>query len=587
MSHDRPLAALLSPPPSPLRGWVSLSVLFAAVLIGCGNKSDGSPSEDASGGLAPMGGSGGALGGVAPTTGGTTTGGTATGGVVASGGQPLPESGGSTASAGQTSGGNGGVPGSGGEVALGGAAGASGAGGGQVPGGGAGGVEAVCPADAAAAYLGTPAAVPGLVEAENFDTLGYFDTTPGNQGDVYRTDVDVDLTALEVGYAVTWMTVGEWVEYTVNVAAEGDYLITVTAGAVAAGRTLSLTECDDLLTGPIPVPQIANWGQTGTVTTDAVHLTAGLHVLRVTAGGGDFLDFDSLTFTALDTGVGGAGGAGGFAGAGGVSGASGAAGAAGTAGAAGAGGLVETGGVAGAGGEGGSAGAAGATGYSPCPASASEPCIVLPLGDSITEGYGSSGGGYRVELFRQAVLSGKNLTFVGSLTNGPATVAGQDFPPNHEGHGGFWIEDGTGHSGIAGAITDDALDQYQPHIVLLMIGTNDINGTGASGAPTRLGNLIDDITSRAPEALVVVSSIIPIDNATTNGLVVTYNAAIPGLVSSRAAAGQHVVFLDNYAAFSADPTFADTLMYDYLHPNDDGYMVLGQTFYGAIATYLP
>jgi ABC-type hemin transport system substrate-binding protein len=30
----------------------------------------------------------------------------------------------------------------------------------------------------------------------------------------------------------------------------------------------------------------------------------------------------------------------------------------------------------------------------------------------------------------------------------------------------------------------------------------------------------------------------------------TYNAAIPGLVNTRAAAGKHVVFLDNYAAFA-------------------------------------
>jgi len=268
------------------------------------------------------------------------------------------------------------------------------------------------------------------------------------------------------------------------------------------------------------------------------------------------------------TGVGGdvAGGAGGDGGTGGTAGAAGAAG---------------------MGGDGGTSGDGGETGYSPCPTDSS-PCAVLPLGDSITEGYGSSGGGYRVEFFRQALLADKNLTFVGSLQNGPATVDGQTFPRQHEGHGGYTIDTDASHSGISGPITDQAIDDYHPHIVLLMIGTNDINGyVDITNAPARLGNLIDDITTRAPETLVVVATIIPIANAGTNQNVQTYNAAIPDLVSTRAAAGQHVVLLDNYAIFSSDPDYATTLMMDYLHPNDTGYAVLGQAFYDAIAPVLP
>jgi lysophospholipase L1-like esterase len=226
----------------------------------------------------------------------------------------------------------------------------------------------------------------------------------------------------------------------------------------------------------------------------------------------------------------------------------------------------------------------------PCPTTAGTACAVLPLGDSITEGYGSTspGGGYRVELFRQAVNAGKNITFVGSLTNGPTTVANRAFPRQHEGHGGYTIDSGTGHSGISGQITDSAISNYHPHIVLLMIGTNDINGNiDVANAPTRLGNLINEITTDAPAALVVVASIIPIDNSGTNPRVQTYNAAIPGVVSKAAAAGKHVIFLDNYAAFSRDPNYRTTLMYDYLHPNDAGYVVLGQSFYGAISAVLP
>jgi len=209
------------------------------------------------------------------------------------------------------------------------------------------------------------------------------------------------------------------------------------------------------------------------------------------------------------------------------------------------------------------------------------------LGDSITEGFGSSGGGYRVELFHQAVQHGQALTFVGSQQNGPPTPENPPFPKQHEGHGGFTIESGPGYAGIAGPITDNALASYSPHIVLLMIGTNDVNGfIEIDSAPARLGALIDDITTRSPNALVVVASIIPIANPGGDARVRAYDAEIPKLVSDRAATGKHVVFLDNYAAFSADPNYQSTLMYDYLHPNDAGYAVLGRAFYGAISGVL-
>ncbi len=308
-------------------------------------------------------------------------------------------------------------------------------------------------------------------------------------------------------------------------------------------------------------------------------------------------------------GIAGASGTGGRGGAGGTTGAAGAAGAGGTGGGAGSGG-----GSAGRGGSGGSGGGAGGRGgsggsggggnqdasvsdgasdggaaYMPCPTTAGTACVVLPLGDSITEGYLPSGanGGYRVELFRQAVRAGKNITFVGTQMNGPTTVESRTFPRRHEGRGGYTIAGG-GQGAIAGSVTDTAISTYHPHIVLLMIGTNDINGNiNVSTAPTRLGQLIDEIIADAPAALVVVATIIPIANDGTNQRIPNYNAAIPGLVSTRAAAGKHVMLVDNYAAFVRDSNFRTALMVDNLHPNDAGYARLGQTFYDAIAPLLP
>jgi lysophospholipase L1-like esterase len=219
----------------------------------------------------------------------------------------------------------------------------------------------------------------------------------------------------------------------------------------------------------------------------------------------------------------------------------------------------------------------------------------MPLGDSITHGFGSSGadgggaqheGGYRIELFRQAVTNTKNITFVGSLANGPTTIANKPFPRNHEGHGGFPI------AGITAVIRPAGraplLTTYKPHIVLLKIGTNDINGNNdLANAPARLATLIDAITTDDPSALVVVSSIVPILNDNTNAAVKTYNAAIPGVVSKAAAAGKHVRFIDTYAAYVRDANWKTKLMFDNLHPNDAGYVVLGQMWYEEIKGFLP
>jgi lysophospholipase L1-like esterase len=287
-------------------------------------------------------------------------------------------------------------------------------------------------------------------------------------------------------------------------------------------------------------------------------------------------------------GVAGTGGTSGGGGAGGRGGAGGVAGMDGGAGVTGAGGVpVKDGGAAGSGGAAGT-GADGGGAYMPCPTTGGTACAILPLGDSITEGCCTAPeGGYRIELFRQAVTNGRNITFVGSLLNGPTTVANRTFPMRHEGHGGYTISGG-GNGGIAGTITDTAIATYHPNIVLLMIGTNDLNDNiDVTNAPTRLGKLIDEIITDAPAALVVVSSIIPIGAPNADQRTQTYNAAIPGLVNARASSGKHVVFVDNYAAFAKNANYQTTLKADGLHPNDAGYVLLGQGFYGAISGVLP
>jgi lysophospholipase L1-like esterase len=52
-------------------------------------------------------------------------------------------------------------------------------------------------------------------------------------------------------------------------------------------------------------------------------------------------------------------------------------------------------------------------------------------------------------------------------------------------------------------------------------------------------------------------------------------------------AGKHIILVDNYAAFSANPSYQTALMADTLHPNPAGYALLGQTWYAAIQSFVP
>jgi hypothetical protein len=250
-------------------------------------------------------------------------------------------------------------------------------------------------------------------------------------------------------------------------------------------------------------------------------------------------------------GTGGAGTGGSGSGAGGTAGQGGGAAGAGAAGTSGSGGN----------------GSGGATGFAPCPATGA--CKILPLGDSITDGIGYSGG-YRVELFSLALADGHDVTFVGGSMNGPQMVDGQPFPRAHEGHSGWTV------SQIDGIVPSPALNP-DPHIILLHIGTNDMYQM-PSGATDRLETLIDAILMELPDSLLVVSNIIPLPQSA--GAVTTFNAPIPGMVMERANAGKHILFVDQFDGF---PT---SELGDGVHPNQAGYERMAGKWYAAISDYL-
>jgi len=220
--------------------------------------------------------------------------------------------------------------------------------------------------------------------------------------------------------------------------------------------------------------------------------------------------------------------------------------------------------------------------FKPCPTDGSA-CKIMPLGDSITFGLQSStGGGYRVELFRKTLADDHPVTFVGRQATGPNTLDGQPFPRNNEGYSGATIA--TGGNQLANRV-DAAFAANKPNIVLLHIGTNNLYQGLPQGVTGQLGALIDQITTDVPDALVVVAEITPLGSA-TNG-VQAYNAAIPAIVQQRVAAGKHLLLVNMASAFAAANANVSALLADGVHPNDQGYAIMAQTWYDAIESVLP
>ncbi|MFC0626503.1 GDSL-type esterase/lipase family protein [Kribbella deserti] len=169
------------------------------------------------------------------------------------------------------------------------------------------------------------------------------------------------------------------------------------------------------------------------------------------------------------------------------------------------------------------------------------PTKVMPIGDSNTGGADAAAGGYRTDLWQLLRADGRPVDFVGSLRAGSAALGDHD----HEGHGGWTIQ-GI-HDSVAGW-----LQTYQPDVVTLQIGTNDMyDDTGAGLAPGRLSALLDRITQTAPNARVFVTSIPPTRIEADQRRTQAFNAAIPGIVAAKVAAGKQIGYVDTGTAYVA------------------------------------
>jgi Carbohydrate binding module (family 6)/F5/8 type C domain/Glycosyl hydrolase family 95 catalytic domain len=155
---------------------------------------------------------------------------------------------------------------------------------------------------AAGPYGGTPAAVPGTVQAANYDTggQGVADNVTSVNGTAngYRPD-GVDLETCSdtgCGYDLGWTAAGQWFKYTVNVAAAGTYTVSFRM-ASPNGVTDALhieNSAGTNLSGSVNAPNTGGWQDWATVTA-SVTLPAGRQTLTVDQDNGGW-NIHYLTF---------------------------------------------------------------------------------------------------------------------------------------------------------------------------------------------------------------------------------------------------------------------------------------------------
>lgn len=242
---------------------------------------------------------------------------------------------------------------------------------------------------------------------------------------------------------------------------------------------------------------------------------------------------------------------------------------------------------------------------------------IMPIGDSITHGYQSSGG-YR-KYFYHFLADDYDIDMVGPNCDSPDTFTWLKeevtYDTDHCGYSGYAIQymDGTEtRQGILETLQEgNYLQTYDPDIIMLQIGTNDILSAYNEGITDRLENLINYIDENTSDDTVIFVSTIPhIDavkvydwcwaygdekfsntpedfNVIINNYVDKYNNSIPILVDKLQDEGKKVEFTDIYGEVDEHTKIKkDIMLEDGVHPTELAYKAIGLVWSGTIKNYL-
>ncbi|HEY5420346.1 MAG TPA: GDSL-type esterase/lipase family protein [Marmoricola sp.] len=203
---------------------------------------------------------------------------------------------------------------------------------------------------------------------------------------------------------------------------------------------------------------------------------------------------------------------------------------------------------------------------------------IMPLGDSITEGAQAEQGGYRWPLEDLLVDAGYSFDYVGSLRVG--SPAGMP-RPWHEGHGGYQIESVDGGNQLEGAVVESALRTYQPDVILLLAGTNNLNFPDTLD-PDKTSAMYDRLLAQIfglSPTVGVVASPVPWKTSVPSNLVAEFNDHVAAIVDRYADAGYRITWVAGMT--DAIDGGVENLP-DGIHPSQPAYGRMAAQWFGAL-----
>ncbi|PQJ74276.1 glycosyl hydrolase [Polaribacter gangjinensis] len=155
-------------------------------------------------------------------------------------------------------------------------------------------------------YLDVAFAIPGIIEPGNYDkfeggigqNIAYVDGSQNNEGD-YRTNEYVDaVNSGAEGKTIGWLSAGEWLEYTIDVATAGKYDLSFryTSGNSNGGGPFYFEIDGKKISADFSVASTGNWSTWATKVVNNIEFTQGKHILRLVITSGEF-NLGKLTFS--------------------------------------------------------------------------------------------------------------------------------------------------------------------------------------------------------------------------------------------------------------------------------------------------
>ena len=210
---------------------------------------------------------------------------------------------------------------------------------------------------------------------------------------------------------------------------------------------------------------------------------------------------------------------------------------------------------------------------------------VMAIGDSLTLGQGgSTTGGYRHTLWQKLAAAGLPFLPCGESTQPPYSDTGTGYYGSRWSGFGGWkmadLMDGTPGSGAnqTGKAIPQWFASHNPHVLLLMIGTNDITETSSLAVlRPRFQALLDLIYDLRPTIPIVLGRV-PQYQTLVWSPVTAYNNMMVEELTSRVAANP----VRSMAVANMETIRGETKYSDYVHLGPTGYTEMANLWYDAI-----